>query len=171
MREVLLKVRQTADSLNDWIGRIIAWLIVPLVLLTVMEVIMRREFGAPTIWSFEVLKQIYAVHFMLVAAYGLLHGAHVSVDVFTQILSLKKQAVLQLISYLIFYFPFCIVCVWQGYIFAATSWKMKEHTWSVFAPAIYPVKTVIVVTFALLLIQGVSQVIKMIFIIKGWDDV
>ena len=92
-------------------------------------------------------------------------------DVFTQILSAKKQAVLSLISYLIFYFPFCIVGVWQGYIYAATSWKMKEHTWSVFSPAIYPVKTVIVVTFALLLIQGISQVIKEIFIIKEWDDV
>jgi len=171
VRSILLKVRQSADGLNDWIGRSIAWFIVPLVLLTVMEVIMRRGFDSPTIWSFEVLKQIYAVHFMIVAAYGLLHGAHVSVDVFTQVLSTKKQAVLSLISYLIFYFPFCIVGVWQGYIFAATSWKMKEHTWSVFSPAIYPVKTVIVVTFALLLIQGVSQVIKEIFIIKEWDDV
>ncbi len=171
VRTILLRVRRAADGLNDWIGRSIAWLIVPLVLLTVMEVILRRGFGSPTIWSFEVLKQLYAVHFMLVAGYGLLHGAHVSVDVFTQMLSFKKQAVLSLISYLIFYFPFCIVCVWQGYIFAATSWGMKEHTWSVFAPALYPVKTVIVVTFALLLIQGVSQVIKMIFIIKEWDDV
>ncbi len=171
LKNALLRVRRAVDGLNDWIGRLFAWLIVPLVLLTVMEVILRRGFGSPTIWSFETLKQIYAVHFMLVAAYGLLYGSHVSVDVFTQVLSKKKQAVLSIISYLIFYFPFCIVGIWQGYIFAATSWKMKEHTWSVFAPPLYPVKTVIVVTFGLLLLQGISQVIKEIFIIKEWDDV
>lgn len=171
LRDTLLRIRRTVDGMNDWIGRLIAWFIIPLVLLTVMEVILRRVFGTPTIWSFEVLKQIYAVHFMLAAAYGLLHGAHVSVDVFTQLMSPRKQAVLSLISYLIFYFPFCIVGGWQGYLFAATSWKMKEHTWSVFAPPIYPIKTVIIATFLLLLIQGISQVIKEIFIIKEWDDV
>ena len=161
------KLVRFLDSINEWTGKIFCWLVVPLVLLTVMEVILRRFLGSPTIWSFEVLKQIYALHFMIVAGFGLRYGSHVSVDIFSMMLSKKARAILDLISYLVFFFPFCIVCIWQGYSFAATSWAMKETSWSVFAPPLYPVKTVIVVTFILLAIQGISECIKRVYIIKG----
>jgi TRAP-type mannitol/chloroaromatic compound transport system permease small subunit len=104
---------------------------------------------------------------MIVAGFGLLYGSHVSVDVFTMSLSAKKKAVLDIISYIVFFFPFVIVCMWQGYSFAARSWEMKETTWSVFAPPVYPIKTVILVSFILLFIQGISEVIKRVCIIKG----
>ncbi len=155
------------DSISEWTGRIFGWVIVPLVLLTVMEVILRRFLNTPTIWSFEVLKQLYGLHFMIVAAFALLYRSHVSVDVFTMMLSKKAKAILDIITYSIFFFPFCIICVWQGYSFAARSWAMKETSWSVFAPPLYPIKTVIVITFALLILQGISDVIKRVYIIKG----
>jgi len=161
------KISRFCDTINEWTGRIFSWVIVPLVLLTVMEVVLRRFLGSPTIWSFEVLKQLYGLHFMIVAGFGLLYGSHVSVDVFTMALSKKKKAILDIISYAIFFFPFVIVCIWQGYSFAARSWAMKETTWSVFAPPVYPIKTVIILSFILLLIQGISEVIKRIYIIKG----
>jgi TRAP-type mannitol/chloroaromatic compound transport system permease small subunit len=162
-----IKVSRFCDAISEWTGRIFGWVIVPLVLLTVMEVTLRRFFGAPTIWSFEVLKQLYGLHFMIVAAYGLLYGSHVSVDVFTMVLKKRTAAILDLISYALFFFPFVIVCIWQGYSFAARSWAMKETTWSVFAPPVYPIKTVIILSFILLLIQGISEIIKRIYIIKG----
>jgi len=155
------------DSISEWTGRIFGWVIVPLVLLTVTEVILRRFLNSPTIWSFEVLKQLFALHFMIVAAYALLYRAHVSVDVFTMMLSEKAKAVLDIITYLIFFFPFCLVCIWQGYSFAARSWAMRETSWSVFHPPLYPIKTVIVITFILLTLQGISEVIKRVYIIKG----
>jgi len=155
------------DSISEWTGRIFGWVIVPLVLLTVMEVILRRFLNSPTIWSFEVLKQLFALHFMIVAAYALLYRAHVSVDAFTMMLSEKAKAVLDIITYLIFFFPFCLVCIWQGYSFAARSWAMRETSWSVFHPPLYPIKTVIVITFILLTLQGISEVIKRVYIIKG----
>jgi TRAP-type mannitol/chloroaromatic compound transport system permease small subunit len=161
------KISRFCDTISEWTGRIFSWIIVPLVLLTVMEVVLRRFFGAPTIWSFEVLKQLYGLHFMIVAGFGLLYSSHVSVDVFTMVLSKKTKAIVDLISYVVFFFPFCIVCVWQGYSFAARSWAMKETTWSVFAPPVYPIKTVIIICFILLLIQGISEFIKRIYIIKG----
>lgn len=163
------KISGFCDAINEWTGRIFSWIIVPLVLLTVMEVILRRFFGSPTIWSFEVLKQLYGLHFMIVAGFGLLYGSHVSVDVFTMALSERKRAILDIISYVLFFFPFVIVCIWQGYSFAARSWEMKETTWSVFAPAVYPIKTVIILSFILLLIQGISEVIKRIQIISGGE--
>jgi TRAP-type mannitol/chloroaromatic compound transport system permease small subunit len=165
--EVLRKIAKASDWFNEWVGLVFSWLIVPLVLLTVMEVIMRRFLGSPTIWSFETLNQIYGLHFMIVAAYGLKYGAHVSVDLFTHRMTPKRRAALDIFSYLIFFFPFCIVGIVQGYRFAATSWGMREHSWSVFSPPLYPIKTVIMITFILLLAQGIAEVIKKIFIIKG----
>ena len=164
------KIVALIDSISEWTGRIFCWVIVPLVLLTVMEVILRRFLDSPTIWSFEVLKQLYGLHFMIVAAYGLLYGSHVSVDLFTIMLSKKKRAVLDMISYIVFFFPFTIVCIWQGYSFAATSWAMKETSWSVFAPPLYPIKTVIMVSFILLFLQGISEFIKRIYILKGVES-
>jgi TRAP-type mannitol/chloroaromatic compound transport system permease small subunit len=161
------KLVKLLDSISEWTGRIFGWLIVPLVLLTVMEVVLRRFLNAPTIWSFEVLKQLYALHFMIVAAFALLYRSHVSVDVFTMMLSEKAKAIMDIITYFIFFFPFCIVCAWQGCAFAARSWAMKETSWSVFAPPLYPIKTVITITFILLIMQGISEVIKRVYTLKG----
>lgn len=163
----LKKIAKTFDALNNFIGIAFGTIIVMLVILTVMEVILRKFFNAPTIWSFEVLKQLFAVYFMITAAYGLLKGSHVSVDVFSRLLSQKGQAILSIISYLIFFFPFCCICAWYGFGYAANSWAMNEHSWSAFAPPLYPVKAFICITFVLLILQGISQVIKNIFIIKG----
>lgn len=164
---LLKKIAKTFDSLNGFIGIAFGTIIVALVVLTVMEVVLRKFLDSPTIWSFEVLKQLFAVYFMITAAYGLSKGAHVSVDVFSRLLSEKSQAVLSIVSYLIFFFPFCCVGTWYGYRYAAKSWSMAEHSWSAFAPPLYPVKTVICITFILLFLQGIAEIIKNIFIIKG----
>ena len=165
--DLLRKIAKSFDTINEWVGKIFAWLIVPLVLLTVTEVVMRRFFGAPTIWSFEVSKQVYSLHFMIVAGFGLLYRSHVAVDIFAMRLPRRKRAILDIVGYVLFFFPFCIICIWQGYSFAARSWAMKEETWSVFSPPIYPIKTVIVITFILLLLQGIAEIIKRVFILKG----
>ena len=139
----------------------------PLTLLSVLEIVMRRFFGSPTIWSFEVITQTYGLYFMMVAAYGLLHKSHVSIDIFTMNLPEKKRAVLDLIGYIIFFFPFTIICLWKSLLYAADSWSMWETSWSAFAPPLFPIKTVMAITFFLLVIQGISDSLKKILIIRG----
>jgi len=155
------------DGLNEWVGRIFSIVIVPIVLIAVLEVVCRRFFNAPTIWSFEVLKQLFALHFMMLAAYGLLHKAHISIDVFTIRLSEKGRALLDLFCYLIFFFPFCLIIAKYSYAYAAVSWSSREESWSVFGPPLYPIKSVIVVTFVFLVLQGISECIKNIYVVKG----
>jgi len=164
---VAKKIVTFIDSISNWTGKILGWIIVPLVLLVVMEVVLRYFFDSPTIWSFEVSKQLYAVHFMILAAFGLMTKAHVSVDVVTLYLSNKTRAVIDIISYLIFFFPFCIITAWKGYVFAAKSWAVREVSWSVWQAPLYPIKTVVTITFILLFIQGVSEFIKRVMILKG----
>lgn len=170
MRMIMSKARtliSILDNVSEWSGRIMIWAIIPLTLLSVFEIIMRRFFGSPTLWSFEVITQIYGLYFMMVAAYGLLHGSHVSIDIFTMQLKPKTRATLELTGYFIFFFPFTFICFWKSLFYAIESWSMRETSWSAFAPPLYPIKTVIVVAFLLLIIQGISESIKKFMKIRG----
>lgn len=156
------------DEINNWTGRIVSWTIVAISLLVVCEVILRRFLGSPTIWNFEVVKQLYGFYFMMMAGYTLLHRGHVAIDLVHEKLRPRHQALLDVISYLIFFFPFWSIMLWEGLSFASTSWQMKETSWSVFAPPLYPIKTVIPVAALLLLIQGFSIFARQLYVVaKG----
>ena len=163
----MLRLALLIDDINEWIGRIFSWIIVVLTLLVVLEVILRRFFGTPTIWNFEVTKQLFGLHFMILAGFALLHNSHVSIDIIESKLPRRTKAALSLISYVLFLFPFCVVIMWKGYGFAAQSWTIAETSWSNFAPPLYPIKTVIPLTALLLFLQGTSVCIKNVLILSG----
>jgi TRAP-type mannitol/chloroaromatic compound transport system permease small subunit len=163
--EALLKI---VDGISDWSGKIFSFIVVPLTLLIVFEVITRRFFDAPTIWSFELSNFLFGSHFMLCAAYGLLYKSHVSIDLFTAHASKKTQEILHLISYAFMFFPFVIVLLVWGIDFAMQAWRMGETSWSVWGPPLGPIKTVIPLTALLLLMQGIADVVrKILFLSKG----
>ena len=148
------------DAISEWTGRIFSWVICVLLVLVVLEVILRRFLNRPTIWNFEVTIQLYAFHFMIVAAYALLYKSHVTIDVLYERFSKRTKAILDVISYAIFFFPFLLVVLYEGIKYAANSWAMREVSWSVFAPPLYPIKTVIAVMAFLLLIQGFAIFVR-----------
>ena len=148
------------DSVSEWTGRIFMWLIVPLSLVVVYEVISIKIFGRPHIWAPEITAYLYGPYFMLVAAYTLLYKAHVSIDIIYQKFSPRTRGILDCFTYLIFFFPFVIIVLQQGYLYTATSWAMHETSGSAELPIVPQIKMVIPVTAALLLIQGLSNLIK-----------
>jgi TRAP-type mannitol/chloroaromatic compound transport system permease small subunit len=159
--KILLGLSKGIDAFSRWTGIIFSYLMIPLTILIVYEVI-TRSFRFPTVWSFEMSNFLYGSHFMLVAAYGLLYKSHVSIDLVSGRFSKKTQAALSLICYLLMYFPFIGVLLYYGSSYAINSWQMLEKSWSIWGPPLYPVKTVIPVTAAMLLLQGISEVIKAI---------
>ena len=144
------------ESINEWVGKVCSFSIIVLLFLVVMEVIRRKILGCPTVWSLDVTTHIYAFHFMMVTGYTLLHKAHVSIDIFSKNLSLKWQTILDLFSYIVFFFPFCFGLLWYGTLFAAKSWEELETAWGIFQMPLYPLKTVIPVTALLIIIQGLA---------------
>ena len=146
----LKKILDFIDNISEWTGKIFNWTVALLILLVVFEVILRRIFNCPTIWNFEVTIQLYALYFMILAAYGLLHKSHVAVDILYSKFSKRTKAVIDVITYLIFFFPFLSVVLYKGIFYAANSWEMGERSWSVFAPPLYPIKTIIPVMALLL---------------------
>jgi len=166
------KILRIIDTINEWIGRIFCWIALLMTVLIVYEVILRRFLNSPTIWNFEVLIQLYGFYFMILASYGLLHNSHVAIDFLYQRFSQRTQAILDIISYTIFFFPFCGILLWKGIVFAHTSWSMLEKSRSVLAAPLYPIKTVVPMTAFLLILQGLSIYIKRIkLVFRGDRDV
>jgi len=164
----LEKILQGMDSVSEWSGRIFMWLVIPLTITVVYEVISRRFFDAPHIWATEVIDYIYGPHFMLAAAYTLLYKAHVRIDVIYQRFSPRTRGVFDIITYMVFFFPFCAIVFYQGIIFSYTSWSIHETSESAALTIVPLVKTVIPVAIGLLLIQGLATYIRAIMqVIKG----
>jgi TRAP-type mannitol/chloroaromatic compound transport system permease small subunit len=115
-----------------------------------------------------VTDYIYGPHFVLVAAYTLLYGAHVRIDIIYQRFSPRTRGVLDLITYTIFFFPFCIIVFQQGLLYAWTSWSIGETSESAALRVVPLIKTAIPLSFALLLIQGLAIYIRAILqLIRG----
>jgi TRAP-type mannitol/chloroaromatic compound transport system permease small subunit len=148
------------DWINEIVGRTVGFLIVLVMVIVVYDVIARAVFGRPTQWVFELTKQLYAAHFMLLGGYALLHNAHIRVDLLRERLSERANHILELIGFLVFFTPFIAIMLWYGWRFAARSWAAGETTWGVVQMPVYPIKTAIVVAAVLLTIQAVLLVIR-----------
>jgi len=159
------------DNVSEWSGRIFVWLIIPLTLVVVYEVIARRIFDAPHIWAKEVTNYMYGPHFMLVAAYTLLHQAHVRIDIIYAKFSARTRGILDIVTNLVFFFPFCTIVVYQGIIFAQTSWSIGETSESAALRIVPLIKTVIPDSFGLLLIQGLANFIRSIMLVARGREI
>lgn len=161
------------DRVSDWSGKIACWLIVPLVLVTVYDVIMRYVFQAPTQWAYELTWMESGALFMLGGAYGLLHGIHVRVDVLYNQYPKRVQVWFDTLMYLFVFLPLYFILIKHSISYAADAWMIWEHSsLSYWQPPIYPIKTVMAVAFILMFLQGISEFIKKATLaIKGGDDI
>ena len=147
------------DAVNHWAGKIVAWAVVPMMVFIIIEVTLRYIFNNPTIWVWDVNVQLLALIAIMGSGYTLLHGGHVSMDVLAVRLSARRRAILDLIISLLFFF--CIgVLVWKVGVSAWNSVQAREVYNTIFGPPLYPLRVVIVVGVALLLLQGIVKFIR-----------
>jgi TRAP-type mannitol/chloroaromatic compound transport system permease small subunit len=163
----MLAVIRTIDRFTDATGTVFSWLSIPLVLAVGYEVFARYLFHAPTIWAFDVTYMAYATLFMLGAAYALHKGAHIRTDFFWDQFSTRKKGVIDSISYLVFFFPgFAILFVigLEEALYAFRINEMSDQTpWR---PILWPFKAVVPLACLLLLIQGVSELLKSLYMAR-----
>tara|TARA_A100001011_G_scaffold311059_1_gene327979 strand:+ start:62 stop:646 length:585 start_codon:yes stop_codon:yes gene_type:complete len=156
-----------ADHLSTSIGKAFAWCIVILMGGTVYEVIMAYVFNAPTLWNFDFSMQMYGAILMMSGAYCLATESHVRGDVIYRLFKPRTQGWIDLILYIIFFFPGVLALTFYGYDYASLAWKIKETSWS--SPAqiqIYMVKALIPAAGVTLIIQGISEVFRSIICIQ-----
>ena len=155
-------VAQAIDALNEAFGRLIAPLIAIITLIVLFDIISRFVFGRPSDWAFDITKMLFGAHFMLMAAYGLRHHVHVEVDVLKRLLSRKKQAVLELVGYMVFFVPFIWMMLKYGWLFFERAFSRGETTYGMMSIPVYPIKGVIVLAAVLLLLQAIAIVLRAI---------
>ena len=156
-----------ADSLSVAVGKAFSWCIVILCLGTCYEVVMAYLFNKPTLWNFDFSLQMYGAIFMMAGAYTLSTQAHVRGDVLYRLMKTKTQAKLDLILYIIFFFPGVLALTFYGFDYAALAWKIKETSWN--SPAqiqIYMAKSLIPLSGLLLTLQGVAEVFRCLNCLK-----
>lgn len=164
---MLGKITRTIDTFNIKQGEISSLLVLPLLVVVVYEVFMRYVFNAPTSWGFELTTFIYGVHYMFGLAYCDVLGGHVRVDIFTGRLPLRGQAILGIITTLLFFMPVMIFLTAASWKFALTSIAGRELNPTSWAPPVYPIKTLMALTFTFLLVQGVANLTQNIRALKG----
>ncbi len=150
------------DQINEGVGRAVSLVAILFTAITIMDVLMRYFFNDPTRWAFDVSKQLYGFYFILLGGYALRHKAHVRVDLLVEKFSRPVQRWIDILGYLIFYFPFAWVFLTRTYSFAMRSWAQGEKTYGSVQIPVYPLKIAMVVAAALLLLQGISELLKLI---------
>ena len=155
------------DRLSAAVGKAFGWCIVVLTLGTCYEVFMRYVLRMPTSWAFDVSYCMYGALFMMAGAYTLSRNGHVRGDVVYRLLPTRTQAGIDLVLYLIFFFPGFLALLIYGIPYAMTSYMIQEV--SVYSPAgipIWPLKALIPITALGMLLQGVAETIRCIICLR-----
>jgi TRAP-type mannitol/chloroaromatic compound transport system permease small subunit len=159
MQKLLLFI----DKVSTLVGHAFSWLIVTLTLLISWEVFSRYALDHPHAWAFDAMIMMYGTLFMMAGAYTLAKNGHVRGDVLYSFFMPRTQATVDLVLYVLFFIPGVIALVWAGYNYAAESWAIREHSnITSEGPAVYPFKTIIPLAGAILLLQGIVEIVRCI---------
>ena len=149
------------DTFTERTGKVVSWLAIPLAIAVFYEVVSRYFFNKPTTWSYDLSWMLYGALFMLGAAYALRQGAHIRTDMLWEKFSETTKGKIDFYAYILFFFPGMILLfaasvddAWFALIHGEVS---EQTTWR---PYLWPIKAVVPLTALLLLIQGVSEIMK-----------
>jgi TRAP-type mannitol/chloroaromatic compound transport system permease small subunit len=160
------KLLHTADHISTWVGKAAAWLIVVLMLVVCIEVFKRYALNAPTAWIFDVNNMLYGTLFMLGGAYTLAHDGHVRGDFFYGKMTPRTQARFDLVLYIVFFLPGIAALTWAGWTYFNESLAMREQTFNATPIPLYPFKFVIPVAGAIVLMQGLAEILRCLVCLK-----
>ncbi len=157
----MLKLARAVTRLNRWIGVTVAWLILLIFLLLIVDVAMRYAVGRPSIWTSELSQLIFGFYAVIGGGYLLAERAHVNVDIFYGRFSRKRKALVDVATSVLF-FLFVAVLIFQSSSMAYESVEKFETSQSIWHPQIWPVKVAIPLAGVLILLQG---------LVRLWSDI
>lgn len=147
----------SVNTLNEWIGRKVAWLNTLLVLIICFDVIRRYIFNVSSVMMIEIEWYLFSLIFLLAAGFALKHDKHVRVDLFYSRFSIKGKAWVNLLGCMFFLIPFCIILIKASWPYVFTSFRLQEISPDPGGlPARYLIKAAIPLGFFFLLLQAFS---------------
>jgi TRAP-type mannitol/chloroaromatic compound transport system permease small subunit len=161
------RVIYAIDQLSKTIGHVFAWCIIILMIGTSYEVFVRYVLNDPTSWAFDFSYIMYGALFYMAGAYTLSRGGHVRADMFSRLWPQRVQAGVELVLYILFFFPGVISLVYSGWSYGYDS--MRIHEMSINSPVgipIWQIKMLIPVGGALIALQGFAEVLRCIVCLR-----
>jgi len=161
MKNLLLKFAKGVDLLIDRLGSSVSWLTTILMIIICADVFLRYLLDQSENWIVELEWHLFAIIFLVGASYTLLHDKHVRVDLFYEKFSPAKKDFVNFLGILLFLIPWSLVILYYGWDYVANSFSFRESSSQPNGlPARYVIKSFIVIGFGLLLLQGLSGLIK-----------
>ena len=166
-----MKFADRIDRISILTGKAVSWIVPLLVLELVYDTAARYLFNAPTIWSYDISYMLYGTLFMLGAAWTLQRDEHVRIDLVADRLSPRGKAIVDIVGYLLFFFPAVGALVAYGASFSLESWMILERSGeSMWQPPIYIFKTVLPLAGLLLLLQGLASFCRCLRTLRTGGD-
>jgi TRAP-type mannitol/chloroaromatic compound transport system permease small subunit len=165
--QALLKLSKTIDWLNAQVGKYVIWLIFASTVISAINASVRKVFNTSSNAYLEVQWYLFAAAFLLAAGYTLLHGEHVRIDVLIHRLSKRAQIWIDILGFTFFLMPVCLAVLWFGVPFFVQGFVSGEMSSNPGGLIRWPVYLMMPLGFALLLLQGISELIKRIGFLKG----
>jgi TRAP-type mannitol/chloroaromatic compound transport system permease small subunit len=168
----LLAVSRVIDGLNERIGKLVAWLVLVAVLISAGNAVTRKLFSLSSNAWLELQWYLFGAVFMLGAAWTMKTNEHVRVDVLSSRLRKPTRDRIEVFGLIVFFAPFVLIHLYYSTPFFITSYTSGEFSTNAGGLIVWPAKGLVMLGFLLLTLQGVSELIKRIAIIRGeLDDV
>jgi len=169
--QILEKFVSIIDGLSDKIGHLVGWMTTLMVLVVFYDTVMRYAFNKGNVALQELEWHLFAVVFLIGAAYTLKDGGHVRVDILYVNLSRKTKAWIDFLGVFVFLIPFSVIVIIATKGFIMNSWAVREVSPDPGGlPAYYIIKSMIPIGFSLLIVQGLSEAAKNLMIIMGYKQ-
>jgi TRAP-type mannitol/chloroaromatic compound transport system permease small subunit len=163
----LLKISKAVDWLNSQIGKHLIWLILASTVISAVNAAVRKAFNVSSNAYLEVQWYLFAASFLLASAYTLLNGEHVKIDVIYSHWSKRAQTWIDVLGFIFFLLPFCSAVLWFSVPFFLQGYRSNEVSPSAGGLILWPVYAMMPLGFFLLMLQGISELIKRIAFLQG----
>ncbi|MDM7459997.1 MAG: TRAP transporter small permease subunit [Paracoccus sp. (in: a-proteobacteria)] len=165
--QALLAVSRVIDRITTLVGKSVAWLILAAIIVSAVNAVVRKVFSMSSNAWLELQWYLFGAAFMLAAAWTLLENEHVRIDVVYGRWSRRVQHWIDLMGTVLFLLPFTAIMVWLVQPSLMRSWRAGEISMNAGGLIVWPAKAALLAGFVLLFVQGLSEVIKKIAVMRG----
>ncbi|HWM81113.1 TRAP transporter small permease subunit [Pseudorhodoplanes sp.] len=166
----LLPLTRVIDAFNRAVGQYLSWLILIAVLVSATNATVRKIFDTSSNSWLELQWVLYSVVFLLCAPWTLLDNEHIRVDIINNLMPTWLRNTIDLVGHALFLLPLTVVMIVTGVPFFEKSYEINEQSMNAGGLPQWPAKSLIMIGFAILFLQAISEIIKRIAIMRGLID-
>ena len=165
--QALLNLSRVIDVVTRWLGKRLAWLILVAVVIAAVNAVVRKTLDTSSNSWLELQWVLFSVVFLLCSPWTLLDNEHIRIDIVSNLMPKRARDVIDVIGHTFFLLPLCVVMIVTGGPFFMRSFELNEQSGNAGGLPQWPAKSLVIIGFTLLLVQGVSELIKRIAVMRG----